>query len=150
MSPASQSILHPVVVQQLLDAVNHRDLAALVACFAEDYVNRTPAHPRRGFRGREQVRRNWDLIFAEVPDVQARVSRSAADGSTLWTEWQISGTRRSDGTVFAMAGVVIYEVAGDLIDSASFYLEPVEQVSGDIDAATHRVVSRRTEPKDKS
>ena len=39
------------VLQRLLVALNAHDLDALVACFADDYVNETPAHPRRGFRG---------------------------------------------------------------------------------------------------
>lgn len=47
-------------IERLLQATNGRDLDALVACFAEDYVNDTPAHPARGFRGSAQVRRNWE------------------------------------------------------------------------------------------
>ena len=131
------------VVQRLVDAVNGRDLASLVACFSQDYANTTPAHPQRGFRGRDQVRRNWTQILAEVPDVRARVSRSLTDGSTVWTEWHMIGSRRGDATVFEMAGVVIYEVADDLIQSAALYLEPVEQTSGGIDAAINRAVGQQ-------
>ena len=53
-------------------ATNAHDLDALVACFTADYVNETPAHPARGFRGREQVRANWRRIFAGVPDLPRR------------------------------------------------------------------------------
>lgn len=140
----------PPVVQQLLDAVNHRDLGSLVACFAEDYANETPAHPQRGFRGRDQVHRNWTQIFAQVPDVQARVSRSVTDGSSSWTEWRMTGTRRSDASAFEMTGVVIFKVTDGLIESASFYLEPVEQASGDINAEIQRAVGHRTNRKDNS
>lgn len=148
----SQAVQVPVppVIGQLVDAVNHRNLATLVTCFAEDYANQTPAHPERGFRGREQVRRNWTRIFAEVPELQARVLRSVTDGATVWTEWRMAGTRRSDATVFEMAGVVIYEVTDGLIESAAFYLEPVERVSGDVDTAIHRAVGHETNPKDNS
>jgi ketosteroid isomerase-like protein len=66
-----------------LAAVNDHDLDALVACFAPDYVNETPARPQRGFRGREQVRRNWTQIFAGVPDIRAAVPRYATDGHML-------------------------------------------------------------------
>src|ERR671917_1012629 len=81
------------VVGRLLAAVNGHDLDTLVACFAEDYLNETPAHPQRGFRGSEQVRRNWSQIFASVPDITAQVTRSSIDGDTTWTEWEMSGTR---------------------------------------------------------
>lgn len=112
---------------------------ALVECFAPDYVNETPAHPLRGFTGREQVRQNWTAIFAGVPDITTRVVASAVDGSTVWTEWEMSGTRR-DGEAHAMAGVIIFTVADDHIVSARFYLEPVEQSSGDVSAAVARAL----------
>lgn len=127
------------VVGQLVEAVNGHDLDGVVACFVEDYVNETPAHPQRGFRGSEQVRRNWTQIFAGVPAISAKVLRSAVDGVTAWTEWEMSGTR-ADGADFLMRGVVIFTVPDDTITSARFYLEPVEESSGDIDAATGRVV----------
>src|SRR5215218_10143507 len=37
------------VVERLLEAVNAHDLEAMVALFADDYQNETPAHPQRGF-----------------------------------------------------------------------------------------------------
>ena len=39
------------MVDRLVQATNDHDLEALVDCFAVDYVNETPAHPARGFRG---------------------------------------------------------------------------------------------------
>lgn len=130
------------LVDRLVQAINEHDLEALVACFADDYVNETPAHPQRGFRGSEQVRRNWTQILAGVPDIRARVPRAAVDGSTLWTEWEMSGTRR-DGAAFRMRGVVIFGVADATATWARFFLEPVECSSGDANAATHRAVGRR-------
>ena len=126
------------VVSRLVAAVNGHDLDGLVACFADDYVNETPAHPQRGFRGNEQVRRNWTQIFGSVPDIQAELPRTAVDGSTAWTEWEMWGTR-ADGAEFRMRGVVIFTIPDVVITSARFYLEPVEQSSGDIDTATRRV-----------
>ena len=129
----------PRVLERLVDAVNSHDLPSLVACFAADYRNQTPVHPARGFRGRDQVHRNWTQLFAGIPDIRARVRRSVLRGSTAWTEWQLVGTR-PDSTTFEMAGVVIFEVTDDLIQSATFYLEPVEQTSGDVNAAIRRAV----------
>ncbi|MDQ6716219.1 MAG: nuclear transport factor 2 family protein [Actinomycetota bacterium] len=126
------------VLDRLLEAVNAHQLDALVACFAEDYLNVTPVHPPRGFRGREQVRTNWSQIFAAVPDARARVLRRAVDGAEVWTEWEMDG-RRLDGSLFRMSGVVIFEVRGDAVASARFFLEPVEDTSGDVDAHTRRV-----------
>lgn len=127
------------VVERLVAATNAHDIEALVGCFAPDYVNETPAHPRRGFTGREQVRSNWTSIFAGVPDVTARLTASTVDGSRAWTEWEMSGTR-GDGVPHAMAGVIIFDVEDDRIVAARFYLEPVEVVSGDVDAAVQRMM----------
>lgn len=126
------------VVGRLLRALNEHDLEGMVACFAEDYVNETPVHPAHGFSGSEQVRRNWAQIFTGVPDVQARLVRTTVAGDTAWTEWEMSGTR-VDGLPFLMRGVVIFRIANDVIASARFYLEPVEETSGDVDVHTIRV-----------
>jgi hypothetical protein len=127
------------VVARLLAAVNAHDLEAMVACFADDYVNEWPAHPQRGFQGSAQVRQNWSQIFAGVPDLQARLPRMAVDGDTVWTEWDLAGTRRV-GTAFLMRGVSIFGVAEGRLAWVRFHLEPVEESSGDVDAHTRRVV----------
>jgi hypothetical protein len=38
-----------------------------------------------------------------------------------------------------MRGVIVFGVGGDRIASARFFLEPVEETSGDVDAHTARV-----------
>ncbi len=131
------------LLERLLAAVNGHDLDGLVACFDEDYVNVNPAHPQRGFRGSEQVRRNWSQIFAGVPDVQARVLRSAVDGATLWSEWEMSGAR-NDGAAFDMRGVFIFGVADGRAKWARMFLEPVEETSGDANALLARIAGDST------
>lgn len=127
------------VINRLLAATNDHDIDALVDCFGAEYVNETPTHPQRGFRGRDQVRRNWTSIFAGVPDITARVVASAVDGGTAWTEWEMGGTRR-DGAQHAMGGVIIFGVSANRIDWARFYLEPVEHTSGDVNAAVEQAL----------
>lgn len=126
------------VIDALVQAVNDHDLEALVACFHDDYVNETPVHPSRGFRGSAQVRRNWTQVLGSVRDLRAEVPRSAVDGDTVWTEWDMSGTRL-DGAAFALRGIVIFGVRGSRISAARFYLEPVDDTGGDVDAAVARV-----------
>lgn len=93
------------VVGRLERATNEHDLEALVACFASDYRNETPAHPERGFTGRDQVRANWLQIFAAIPDLTCQVLACAVEGTTAWSEWEHRGTR-SDGTPHLMRGVI--------------------------------------------
>jgi ketosteroid isomerase-like protein len=135
-----ENAVDPIAVLHRLErASDEHDLDALVECFAADYVNETPAHPARGFRGREQVRENWRQILAGVPDLRARVLRFAADGDTVWSEWEMSGTRR-DGAAHLLRGVIIFVSAGERIVSARFYLEPVDTSGTDVNAAVRSAV----------
>ncbi|MDQ1720707.1 MAG: hypothetical protein QOI26_441 [Pseudonocardiales bacterium] len=127
-------------VQRLVQATNQHDLDAIVACFAEGYLNETPAHPERGFEGKEQVRRNWTQILAGVPDLTARILATAENADTVWSEWQMIGTRR-DGSAHEMRGVIIFGVDAGLIGTARFYLEPVERKSGTVNDAVLRAVT---------
>jgi ketosteroid isomerase-like protein len=122
------------MVERLRQATNARDLDALVDCFDSDYVNETPAHPARDFRGRAQVRRNWEQIYAAIPDLRTEVVRCAVDGDTVWSEWEHRGTR-PDGSPHLMRGVVIFGVAAGRATWARFYLEPVEHGGVDVDTA---------------
>ncbi|PYI69595.1 nuclear transport factor 2 family protein [Arthrobacter livingstonensis] len=137
----SLSILPDGPVRRMFEATNRHDIEALVACFAEDYVNETPNHPDRGFTGRGQVQKNWSALFAGVPDLHAHVVGAATgpDGR-IWVEWGTGGTRPDGGTV-SMAGMVIFTVTTVQITAARFYLEPVEHGSGDVDAAVSSVAT---------
>lgn len=134
------------VVERLRDASNAHDLEGIVACFAPEYRNETPAHPGRSFVGRDQVRRNWTQILAAIPDVATEILASIASGDTVWSEWEHRGTR-PDGSAHLMRGVIVFGVTDGLIATARFYLEPVESAGGGgggIDAAVRSQVRPAT------
>jgi hypothetical protein len=130
-----------VVMDRLERATNEHDIEAIVACFATDYRNETPAHPSRGFVGSNQVRNNWEKILHFVPDLTASILRRAVDGNTVWSEWEQRGTRL-DGSEHAMAGVIVFGIEGGVIDWARFYLEPVSDGAG-IDETVRGQVVRK-------
>ena len=121
-----------LVLGRLLAATNDRDLDRLVDCFSEDYVNETPVHPDRGFRGNAQVRQNWEQIFKFVPDLRATVVASSVTHDEVWSEWEMRGTR-PDGSLHLMRGVIVFGVAGERIARARFYLEPAQDGGGTVD-----------------
>jgi ketosteroid isomerase-like protein len=127
------------LVHRLAEVTNAHDVEGLVACFAPDYRNETPAHPSRGFTGRDQVRRNWEQIFAFVPDLTAEVVRHSVQDDCVWSEWEHRGTRR-DGSPHLMRGVAIFGVRDSVAAWARFYLEPVDEDGVGIDAAVRRHV----------
>ena len=117
---------------RVLEATNAHDVERIVGCFAPDYINETPCHPARGFVGAEQVRRNWTGILGAVPDLVASVVREAVVGDQVWSEWEMTGTRR-DGSRHLMRGVMIFQAGDDQARSCRFYMEPVmaEQTTAD-------------------
>lgn len=122
------------VVMRLANATNDHDLERVVACFAESYRLEAPLHPVRSFRGTDQVRRNWAQIFSAIPDISTRVVRTAVNAETVWTEWEMAGTRR-DGARHLMRGVFIFEIADGLVQSGRMYLEPVDEGDASMDDA---------------
>lgn len=126
------------VVHRLRQAVDDHDLDRIVDCFHDAYVNETPAHPGRGFRGHAQVRRNWARMLDGIPDLSAEVLRTAVDGSTVWSEWELRGTRR-DATAHLMRGVIVFGIEEERAAWSRFYLEPVDDV-GDVDQAVSDVL----------
>ena len=121
------------IMNRLLAAMNAHDLDAFVACFASDYDSEQPAHPSRMFRGSDQVRKNWEGVFAGVPDFTADLllSTTADDGVEIG-EWRWHGTYK-DGSPFGMRGMIVAGIRHDQIAWARLYMEQVEQGGADID-----------------
>ena len=117
------------VVDRMQRAMNAHDLDAFVALFAPDYDSAFPVHPERAVHGPEQVRRNWEHNFTEIPDMRATVLRATQDGDTVWTEWEWTGTL-SNGAKYLSRGVVILGVRDDRVAWARLYTEPVERHAG--------------------
>jgi hypothetical protein len=46
-----------------------------------------PAHPTRAFVGRENVRKNWDMILKTFPDIRIEVVDSVTVGDNFWGEF---------------------------------------------------------------
>ena len=83
-------------LKRLHTAMNQHDLEAFLACFDPHYRSEQPAHPLRGFGGREQVEKNWSAMFEGIPDSHAELLANATEGDTLWAEWHWTGTRANE------------------------------------------------------
>ena len=131
------------LLERLRDAMNSHDPEWVASLVTQDYESNQPAHPARGFRGREQVLANWSAVFEGVPDFAAELIAAVVDGETEWGEWVWRG-RHADGSVFDMRGVVILIARDGLIARMRLYVEPVDEGDGDIDAAVRDLYSPAT------
>jgi ketosteroid isomerase-like protein len=142
---AAESQLSPrEVLDQLHGAMNNHDLEALLACFHPDYQSEQPAHPERGFGGREQVEKNWAALFGGIPDFRAGLLATAVEGDTVWAEWRWTGTRE-DGSPLDLRGVTLFSAAGGQVSWGRLYMEEVEEEGEDIDETVRRLSGRDQE-----
>ncbi|HZC83438.1 MAG TPA: nuclear transport factor 2 family protein [Rubrobacter sp.] len=95
-----------------------------------------PAHPNRGFGGKEQVHKNWSGMFERFPDLEVEVLRQSTEGDVVWSEWHWSATG------LQMAGVTVIGIREARIFWARLYMEPVEQAGQDIDEAMRTITGK--------
>ena len=134
------------VVERLHQSMNEHDLEAFVACFDSGYRSEQPAHPNRGFGGREQVEKNWSALFDGIPDFHAELLTTATAGETLCSEWHWTGTRENK-TPFEMRGMTVFEIRNGRIVAGRLYMEEVEEAGADIDETVRRLAEgTRSEP----
>lgn len=126
-------------VERLREAINAHDIEGMVNCFDSDVRSEQPAHPARSFQGSQNIRQNWTMIFAGVPDFGAEILRTVVRDRTAWVEWSWSGTRR-DGEPFHMRGVTVQETDCGRIRAVSLYMEPVELVGADSPTAIRTAI----------
>jgi ketosteroid isomerase-like protein len=126
----------PTVLERLRDAQNRRDLDAMLECFDPDYRSEQPAHPNRGFGGKEQVRKNWSSMLESFPDFEAELLRHSSDGDVAWGEW------RWRATGLNMAGVTLLGVRDGRIVWGRLYMEPVEEGGEDIDESVQSITEK--------
>ncbi|WP_433195860.1 nuclear transport factor 2 family protein [Nocardia sp. CA-107356] len=115
-------------VGRLREAINSHSAQRVADCFTADYRAEVPHRPTDSFTGRGRVLANWTLIFTRVPDLQARVVRTAVSGSEIWSEWEMSGTSL-EGLPALMVGPVVMTVRDGRIDWTRFYVSPVPPLS---------------------
>jgi predicted SnoaL-like aldol condensation-catalyzing enzyme len=118
-------------LDRMVLALNSHDPERFAAMFADDYRSAQPAHPGREFTGRPQVLENWTSVFEGVPDFSARLVSWARDGDTVWSEWDWRG-HHTDGSPFALCGVVIMVLRDGLIAEGRLYVEAVDQQESSI------------------
>jgi len=135
------------ILERLRHAINAHDLDAMLACIADDYQSEQPAHPNRGFAGRDQVRTNWGALLNAIPDLRVAAVREAVDGDTVWTEWHWQG-QHHDETPFDMRGVTLFAVRDDRIVSGRLYVEETEAGGADIDATVRQLTHDERPPNE--
>ena len=103
------------VVQAQLDAYNSHDIDAFMATYAPDLKLYT--HPDRLMAsGAEQVREQYGRLFANTPNLNARVAKRTVQGRFVIDQEIVTGLPNGG----EMSAVAIYEVRDGLIQNVWF------------------------------
>jgi len=113
------------LLEQMRAALDAHDLDTFLSFFRDDYVGERPRHPGTPMSSRDDVRRNWEEVISDVPDLRVEVPAAVDDGNTIWSEWRAYGTARS-GAMLELRGVIIFGIQGDQVAWSRMYIEPVE------------------------
>jgi len=122
------------LLEQLRDSQNRRDVKAMSECFDPGYQGEQPAHPNRGFGGKEQVGKNLSTCSRAFPTSRPSCYVTAPTG--VWGEWNWRATG------LRMTGVTVMGVKEGRISWARLYMEPVEEAGQDIDEAVETITER--------
>jgi len=123
----AQTLSSPeVVFERMIQAANHHDLEAMVACFAPDFRSEQPFYPERNFTGQAGVRKNWSFFFSTMPDFQVEVLSEAVEGDTVWAELHYHGTQ-VNGKKQVTRGVTISGIQGDQIVWSKLYIVTIQE-----------------------
>ena len=114
-----------LLLERMRAALDAHDLDTFVNFFRDDYVGERPRHPGTPMSSREDVRRNWEEVISDVPDLRVDVPAAVEDGNTIWSEWRAYGTARS-GATLELRGVIIFGIQDDQVAWSRMYMEPVE------------------------
>jgi hypothetical protein len=121
------------ILQRITEAQNAHDADVFASYFAENYLSAQPAHPGRAFSGRPSSlptgRPSSRVFLTFAPSYWPRVGMEPTSGAFEWRG------HHTDGTAFAMRGVIIVTTRDDQIATGRLYMEPVEDRGDDIHAA---------------
>lgn len=108
---------------RMMAGFNARDVAAVMACMAEDCAFHTAAGPlAEGARhiGPEAVRKATEAVFATFPKAEWREGRHIISGDTGLSSWRFLG-ETADGRAVDVRGCDVLHFAGDLISLKDSY-----------------------------
>jgi ketosteroid isomerase-like protein len=105
------------------EAWNRHDTEAILSMMTEDTVfetSRGPGAKGTVYRGRDEVRRGIDEVFALFPDARWNSPKHFIAGDRGVTEWVFTGTG-SDGILLEVQGCDVFTFRDGLISVKNSY-----------------------------
>ncbi len=134
-----------VLIRQVLDLINDRDLDTAFEFYSPDYTYHGPGGQE--LRGRDGIRGLWATFLTAFPDLHSTVDDVIVEGDKLVLRWTIQGTHTGEflqipasNSQMSLSVTEIFRIAdGQLVEAWDQYdrLGLMEQIGG-IPASTAR------------
>lgn len=105
-----------VIVQNQLDAYNHRDIDAFLACHSEYFEAFNFSESIPFLKGKEQLKQTYSGIFKDSPNLYSKLLKRIVFDNKVIDYEEITGRKGVD----LLELVAIYEVENGLIARAYF------------------------------
>jgi len=111
------------LIQRYFDAFNRHDIEAVMACFHEDPT--TLGADEQRYRGRDEVRRQYETEFALMPDCRCDLRLCTGNSGRAVAESYFFGTRPRSGRVIEAIGAEVIEIVDGKIKEIRDYHRPL-------------------------
>lgn len=108
------------IVQRFYDALNRKDIEAVMGCFQVDAALFDPFVGWR--KGEEGIRRYFTSMLRNLPNIHFTIQRSVCAGQDVAIVWLGRWTGRG-GELREVTGAEIYHMAHGKIQSVEFYYD---------------------------
>ena len=119
-------------LERMSDGFNRRDVAAILAEFAEDAVFETSQGPEpwgERYRGRAAIRASIEGVFRTLPDIQFRDARRWVCGHRGVAEWTCTATTPK-GRALVVRGCDLFEFRdGKVVRKDTYFKQVLHQPS---------------------
>ena len=115
------------LIQRYFDAFNRHDIEGVMACFHENPT--TVGGDGRSFKGRDEVRRQYETEFALMPDCRCDLRLFTGNSGRAVAESAFHGTRLQTGKVVQAIGAEVLEIVDGKIKEIRDYHRAVPEKS---------------------
>ena len=112
------------IVLTLIKAFNQHDIESMISLLSTDckYETNNPAPDGNRIIGKEGIRKYWNNILNENPDIQVKIEEVMGFGLRCLLCWRYEWTE-SKGQILHLRGMDVYKIKEDKINEMLSYVK---------------------------
>ena len=121
------------IAHEFIEANKALDSKKISSLFAEDYESVHPTNPERNFKGRDQVKKNQDLVYENIKkdSLKVTVLKITPSKDSVVIEACFSAERQNDGTLINEVMIWSFDVSNGMIKRGRVYMLSLDKQKTD-------------------